>query len=298
MLRVFLPQVVLYGVAVVLTGVLQAHRRFLGPGARPAAVQPGRRVGVPALRRARPGDALEAAAAGAGAGPVGRHHARRRRARAAACSSRCAAPACGCGPRSPSRPGSPAGSARLALAGVAGLAAQQLALVVALRLAAGSPAGPTRVHGRHRAVPAALGGARGAGGDQRVPAAAARRRRRREYADLARRALRAVLVLSLGGAAVLLAVAVPRRAAAHAARGRRPGPPTSSRPCGPSRRGWSATACSRCSARALYARGDGRAAAVGDGRRLAGGRGGRRACWCSAPTCAPRPRSASATPSA
>jgi putative peptidoglycan lipid II flippase len=35
MLLVFLPQVVLYGVAVVLTGVLQAHRRFLGPALAP-----------------------------------------------------------------------------------------------------------------------------------------------------------------------------------------------------------------------------------------------------------------------
>jgi len=35
MLVVFAPQVVLYGVAVVLTGVLQAHRRFLGPAAAP-----------------------------------------------------------------------------------------------------------------------------------------------------------------------------------------------------------------------------------------------------------------------
>lgn len=35
MLVVFLPQLLLYGVAVVLYGVLQAHRRFLGPAAAP-----------------------------------------------------------------------------------------------------------------------------------------------------------------------------------------------------------------------------------------------------------------------
>ena len=35
MLLVFLPQVVLYGLGVVLTGVLQAHRRFLGPALAP-----------------------------------------------------------------------------------------------------------------------------------------------------------------------------------------------------------------------------------------------------------------------
>ena len=35
MLVAFAPQVVLYGVGVVLTGVLQAHRRFLGPALAP-----------------------------------------------------------------------------------------------------------------------------------------------------------------------------------------------------------------------------------------------------------------------
>jgi putative peptidoglycan lipid II flippase len=35
MLAVFAPQVVLYGIAIVLAGVLQAHRRFLGPAVAP-----------------------------------------------------------------------------------------------------------------------------------------------------------------------------------------------------------------------------------------------------------------------
>lgn len=35
MLRVFMPQVVLYGIGIVLAGVLQAHRRFLGPALAP-----------------------------------------------------------------------------------------------------------------------------------------------------------------------------------------------------------------------------------------------------------------------
>ena len=35
MLVVFAPQVVLYGVGIVLTGVLQAHRRFAGPALAP-----------------------------------------------------------------------------------------------------------------------------------------------------------------------------------------------------------------------------------------------------------------------
>lgn len=37
MLLIFMPQLVLYGVMVVLTGVLQAHRRFLGPALAPLA---------------------------------------------------------------------------------------------------------------------------------------------------------------------------------------------------------------------------------------------------------------------
>ena len=40
MLVVLLPQVVLYGVAVVATGVLQAHRRFLGPALAPLLSSP------------------------------------------------------------------------------------------------------------------------------------------------------------------------------------------------------------------------------------------------------------------
>ena len=35
MLVVFMPQVVLYGIGIVLAGVLQAHRRFLGPALAP-----------------------------------------------------------------------------------------------------------------------------------------------------------------------------------------------------------------------------------------------------------------------
>ena len=134
MLRVFAPQLPLYGIGIVLTGVLQAHRRFAwpvlapllssltvigaylafaavdGPGADLAEVEPGRR-----------------------AGPVGRHHPRRGGARRCACWSRCA----GCGLRL--RPAlrvrrrrRGAGSVRLALAGAVTVAAQQLALLVVL----------------------------------------------------------------------------------------------------------------------------------------------------------------------
>ena len=39
---IFAPQVALYGIGIVLAGVLQAHRSFLGAGARPAALEPRR----------------------------------------------------------------------------------------------------------------------------------------------------------------------------------------------------------------------------------------------------------------
>ena len=50
-LLVFAPQVVLYGIGIVLAGVLQAHRRFAGPAIAPAAVQRRRGRRLPALRR-------------------------------------------------------------------------------------------------------------------------------------------------------------------------------------------------------------------------------------------------------
>ena len=78
MLRVFAPQLPLYGIGIVLTGVLQAHRRFAWPVLAPllssltvigvyllfGAVE-GRHDGDRPGRRRRPAD------------PVGRHHPRR-----------------------------------------------------------------------------------------------------------------------------------------------------------------------------------------------------------------------------
>ena len=51
MLVVFAPQVALYGVGIVLTGVLQAHRRFLAAALAPL-FQPGRHCRLPRLRPA------------------------------------------------------------------------------------------------------------------------------------------------------------------------------------------------------------------------------------------------------
>ena len=102
-LLVFAPQVVLYGIGIVLTGVLQAHRRFAGPALAPllsslvvaaayllfAGIGGDRgRRGPDHPRRARPrrGD-----------------DARRRRAQPEPAGARCAACAWGCGRRCASR---------------------------------------------------------------------------------------------------------------------------------------------------------------------------------------------------
>ena len=53
LLVMFVPQVWLYGLAVVSAGVLQAHHRFAGRRAGPAVVQPGGDRRVSGLRRAQ-----------------------------------------------------------------------------------------------------------------------------------------------------------------------------------------------------------------------------------------------------
>ena len=55
MLAVFAPQILLYGLAVVLYGILQAHRRFAGAGPGAADLQPRRDRRLPGVRAARPG---------------------------------------------------------------------------------------------------------------------------------------------------------------------------------------------------------------------------------------------------
>ena len=52
-LLVFAPQVVLYGIGIVLAGVLQAHRRFAGPALAPLLSSLVVAGGLPALRRHR-----------------------------------------------------------------------------------------------------------------------------------------------------------------------------------------------------------------------------------------------------
>ena len=205
MLRVFLPQVVLYGVAVVLTGVLQAHRRFLGPAVAPlvsSLVVAGAYL-VFASRGRQDLDALSRSqelvlSVGTTLG-------------VAALALAVVVPLRGTGLRVRPTLRFPDGVAvrarGLAGAGLAGLAAQQLALVVALRLAAGERTGPAvftvamtlfLLPWAVLAVPVATSAF------PRLAAADAA-----EYAALSGRVLRVVLALTLGGAAVLFAVAEP-----------------------------------------------------------------------------------------
>lgn len=207
MLRVFTPQVLLYGVAVVLTGVLQAHRRFLGPALAPL-LSSLVVVGVYLLFDARGGGDLANLPRGqelvlSVGTTLG----------VAVLALSLVVPLRGTGLRLRPRLAFPPGVAvrvrRLALAGLAGVAAQQLALVVALALAARSAGtGPAVfvVAGALFLLPWAVLAVPVATSAYPAMSAAADQA---EYAAVARRALRAVLALSLAGTAVLVAVALP-----------------------------------------------------------------------------------------
>lgn len=204
MLRVFLPQVVLYGVAVVLTGVLQAHRRFLGPALAPllSSLVVATAYLVYGARGRQGLDALPTGqqlvlSVGTTLG-------------VAVLALSLVVPLRRCGLRLRPALTFPAGVGeqvrRLSGAGVAGLVAQQLALVVALRLAARGTTGAVVTFTVATAVfllPwAVLAVPVATSAFPRLAAASDA-----EYADLAARSLRAVLLLSLAGAGVLLATA-------------------------------------------------------------------------------------------
>lgn len=210
MLRVFMPQVVLYGVAVVLSGILQAHRRFLGPALAPllsSLVVVGTYL-LYAAQGAQPLAGLSTArslvlSVGTTLG-------------VAALALPLLVPLRRCGLRL--RPGLrfPPGAARqargLAASGLAGLATQQVALLIALRLANGGREGDVVVLAVATAVfqlpwavlalPVATTAfpvltARHAESDERA------------YAAVARQSLRAVLVLSAGASGLLVLLAGP-----------------------------------------------------------------------------------------
>jgi putative peptidoglycan lipid II flippase len=140
MLVVFMPQVVLYGVGVVLTGVLHSFRRFLAPALAPLLsslvvlsayllhAAGGRVEQVSELSREQ--ELVLSVGTTLGV---------------AVLSLSLLVPLRSCGlrlrPTWSFPPGVAARAGRLAAGGLAGLAAQQLALVVALRLAAGGSEG-------------------------------------------------------------------------------------------------------------------------------------------------------------
>jgi putative peptidoglycan lipid II flippase len=210
MLVVFLPQVVLYGVGIVLAGMLQAHRRFLGPALAPmlsslvviAAYLLYAASGPVALDRLSRGQEL-VLSVGTTLG-------------VAVLSLGLLVPLRRCGltlrPTWSFPPGVALRVRHLAIAGVAGLAAQQVALVVALRLAAHGREGSVVVFQVATAlfllpwavlaVPVAT---------TVFPELAAQVERDDDpgYARVAGRALVAVLLTMLGGVALLIAVAGP-----------------------------------------------------------------------------------------
>ena len=208
MLVVFMPQVVLYGVGIVLVGVLQAHRRFLGPAVAPLLsslvvigayllyASRGAVSDLTALTRGQElvlsvGTTLGVAVLSLGLLVPLRH--------------------CGLAwrPTLSFPPGVASTVRRLAAGGLIGLAAQQIALVVALRLAATAPGeGAVVAFGVATALfllPWAV---------LAVPVATAAfptlvAADDAAYAVELARALRAVLLAMAGAAAVLVVVAVP-----------------------------------------------------------------------------------------
>jgi putative peptidoglycan lipid II flippase len=211
MLLVFLPQVVLYGIGVVLAGALQAHRRFLGPALAPllsslvvitaylayAAQQPT--GDLDGLTRAQELTLSVGTTLGVAVLSLGLLVPLRR-----------AGVALRPGFRFP--PGIAARARGLAGAGMAALAAQQVALVVALRLAAGGAEGSVVVFVVATAlflVPWAVLAVPLATSAFPLLSSSAEAGDEPEYARVASRALRAVVVVATGSTAVLAAAAVP-----------------------------------------------------------------------------------------
>lgn len=271
MLLVFLPQVVLYGIGVVLAGALQAHRRFLGPALAPllsslvviaaylayaaqTSASDDNGGGLAGLTRVQELTLSIGTTLGVAVLSLGLLVPLRR---------------CGIGLRLGWRfpPGVAARARSLAAAGVAALAAQQVALVVALRLAAGGSEGSVVVFTVATAlflVPWAVLAVPVATSAFPLLSASAEAGDVDSYAAVSSRSLRAVLLLSTAATAALAAAAVP--AATLLLEGA-PGPDASATELAhavtafaPGLVGYGAVALL---ARALYARGAGRTAAAG-----------------------------------
>jgi putative peptidoglycan lipid II flippase len=210
MLVVFMPQVVLYGVGIVYAGILQAHSRFLGPALAPllsSAVV----ITAYVLYAAQGATSLDhlsrsqelTLSVGTTLG-------------VAVLSLGLLVPARHCDLRLRPTWQFPPGVARrvrgLAVAGIAGLLAQQLALVVALRLAAHGAEGSVVVFQVATAVfllPWAVLAVPVATTAFPRLTASAESGQEDAYADVAGRSVSAVTIAMLGGIAVLVAVAEP-----------------------------------------------------------------------------------------
>ncbi len=267
MLVVFAPQVLLYGLAVVLTGVLQAHRRFLGPALAPllstlvviaayllyGALSAGRSDDVTALSAAREFSLSVGTTLGVVALALPLLVPLRR-----------AGVPVGLGLRFP--PGVAPRVRRLAYAGAAVLVAQQVSVVVVLRLSDSyAPRGGIVVYTLAwtlfllpwavLAVPVATSA---------FPTLAARAQAgdRHGYAAVAAPSTRAVILLCAAAGAMMAAAAAP---GAHVLIAGSRGDPDPAELAGaitafaPGLVGYGLVAAL---GRALYARGNGRAAAL------------------------------------
>jgi putative peptidoglycan lipid II flippase len=265
MLVVFAPQIVLYGVGIVLTGVLQAHRRFLGPALAPLlsslvviaayltyAATTGARTELASL--ARGPELILSVGTTLGV---------------AALSLPLLVPLRGTGirlaPTLSFPPGTAARVRRLAAAGIAALAAQQLSVAVGLRLANGGPSGTVLVYTVATTVfllPWAVLAVPIATSAYPTLAGQAGRGDEPGYAATTAATLRAVILVSAAAAAVLTAVAAP---AARVLVAGAPGRPSAAALAAtvvvfaPGLIGYGVLALLT---RALYARGDGRSPAV------------------------------------
>ena len=232
MLVVFAPQIPLYGVAVVLYGVLQAHRRFAAPALAPLVSSLVVIVAYLAFVPLGGGDR------GPGRPCPGRPESRSRSAPRSACSpssltvigpGRAAAAAAG-GPPCASRTAWPGRYGGWPLAGLSALLAQQAAM--RRRDPAGQPADRRRGAGRLQLrlgdLPGAVRGARRADRHQRVPRAVrpGATGRPAGFAALSAQTTRAVVLVSGLAAGVLAAAprpgrrSVPRRDRRRRAAGR------------------------------------------------------------------------------
>lgn len=211
MLVVFMPQVVLYGVGIVLAGILQAHRRFLGPALAPllsSLVVIGAYLLYASTGRVGSAEALSRGqelvlSVGTTLG-------------VAVLSLGLLVPLRGAGlrlrPTLAFPPGVAVRARRLAAGGVATLTAQQLALVVALRLAAGGREGDVIVFTVATALfllPWAVLAVPLATSAFPALSASAESGDEREYGEVAGRATRSLLLATTGAAAVLAVAALP-----------------------------------------------------------------------------------------